>query len=196
MYITVDIDNTVANTHLELVRRFGRGGVSVKEYPAPEIPPEYFLSSEGMRLFQEVEPFPGAAGALKLFSDLGYHIAYLSSRPVNALFITTRWLKKHGFPVDQVFCGLDRNGKIDAIKNKLRAVAVFEDDPGMAKQAIANGVPALWLKDWPYNRKLPPVKVTALIAERVIRFKSWTEVQKAVVTSNPDLATQVRHEEE
>ena len=78
------------------------------------------------------------------------------------------------------------------IKNELQVVAVFEDDPRLARQTLVNGVPAFWLKDWPYNRKLPPVKVAGSNAERVIRFKSWNEVQKAVITSNPDLATLTR----
>ena len=107
MWIAVDVDNTVANTNLELVRRFG---LPLKKYPATQIPPEFFLSNEGMRLFQKTEPFPGAAEALNLFSELGYRIAYISSRPGDALFITVRWLQKHGFPADQVLCGLDRNG--------------------------------------------------------------------------------------
>jgi len=189
MWIAVDVDNTVANTNLELVRRFG---VPLKKYPATIIPPEFFLSNEGMRLFQKAEPFPGAAEALKLFSELGYRVAYISSRPGDALFITVRWLQKYGFPADQVLCGLDRNGKVNVIKNEFQAVAVFEDDPRLARQALVNGVPALWLKDWPYNRRLPPVKVAGFNAERVIRFKSWIEVQKAVITSNPDLVTLIR----
>ena len=196
MYIAVDIDNTVVNTNLELVRHFGQAGISVKEYPAPEIPPEFFLSNEGLRLFQKAEPFPGAAEALKLFSELGYRVAYISSRPGAALFTTVRWLQKHGFPADQVLCGLDENGKIDTIKNKLRAVAVFEDDPRVVKQAMAHGVQALWLKDWPYNRKLPLVKVAGINVERVIRFKSWIEVQKVVIISNPALSALARREEE
>jgi len=132
---------------------------------------------------------------LNLFSDLGYRIAYISSRPGQALFLTVRWLQKHGFPVDpirdQVSCGLNRKGKLEMLTKELSAVAVFEDDPYMARQALAHGIPAVWLKDWPYNRKLPPVKAAGHISA-AIRFKSWAEVQNAVITSNPDLAAIAR----
>ncbi|OAT83486.1 LNS2 domain-containing protein [Desulfotomaculum copahuensis] len=188
MWIAVDIDNTVANTNLELVRRFG---IPLNKYPAPQIPPKFFTSDEGMRLFQRSEPFPGAADALRLFSDLGYRVAYISSRPGNTMFLTVRWLKSHGFPVeqarDQVSCGLDQNRKLEMITKELAAVAVFEDDPRMARYALVYGL-TVWLKDWPYNRKLPPVKAPGYNTERVIRFKSWAEVQNAVITSNLDLA--------
>ncbi|RKO65731.1 hypothetical protein D7024_01270 [Desulfofundulus salinus] len=184
MWIAVDVDNTVANTNLELVRRFG---VSLKKYPAPEVPPGFFCTEEGLRLLQRAEPFPRAAETLKTLAELGYRIAYVSSRPGDALFLTVRWLQKHGFPADQVLCGLDRQGKAEVATKELQAVAVFEDDPVLAAVLLAH-VPALWLKDWPYNRKLPAGKGAKWNADRVIRFRAWSEVLKAVVTSNPDLA--------
>ncbi|AEG15960.1 hypothetical protein Desku_2426 [Desulfofundulus kuznetsovii DSM 6115] len=183
MWIAVDVDNTVANTNLELVRRFG---VPLNKYPAP-LPPGFFSTQEGLKLLQRAEPFPRAAETLKTLADLGYRIAYISSRPGDALFLTVRWLQKHGFPADQVLCGLDRQGKAEVATKELQAVAVFEDDPVLAA-ALLNKVPALWLKDWPYNRKLPAGKGARWNAERVIRFRAWSEVEKAVVTSNPELA--------
>ncbi len=194
MWITADVDNTVANTNLELIRMFN---ISLRKYPSPEVPPEFFCGGdECLQMFQKVEPFPNAAETLQTMAQLGYKIAYLSSRPVAALFITVRWLQKHGFPADQVLCGLDPAGKVEVVTKELKAVAAFEDDP-LLVAALLDKVPALWLKDWQYNRKLPKIKKCSARwnkdaircnADRVIRFKSWKEVQKAVVTSNPNLA--------
>lgn len=184
MWIAVDIDNTVANTNLELVRRFG---VHLKEYPSPEVPTQFFCTGEGLRLLQRAEPFPRAAETLKTLADLGYHIAYTSTRPGDALFLTARWLQKHGFPAGRVLCGLTREEKAEVAARELKAVAVFEDDPLLAV-TLLNKVPALWLKDWPYNRKLHGGKGARWNAGRVIRFRAWGEVLKAVTTANPDLA--------
>lgn len=182
MWIAVDIDNTVANTNLELVRRFG---ISLKKYPAPEVPPGFFASREGLRLLQRAEPFPHAARALEVLAHLGYRIAYISSRPGDALFATVRWLQVHGFPADRVVTGLSRNAKVDAVR-ELEPAAVFEDDP-IAARTLAGEVPAVWLKDWPYNR-LSGRGGVRRPGSNVIRFKSWEEVLRAVISSNPELA--------
>ncbi|HHW42606.1 MAG TPA: hypothetical protein GXX25_02145, partial [Desulfotomaculum sp.] len=81
--------------------------------------------------------------------------------------------------------------KVEVATKELQAVAVFEDDPVLAA-ALINKIPALWLKDWPYNRKLTAGKGARWNADRVIRFRAWGEVEKAVVTSNPDLAAITR----
>jgi hypothetical protein len=182
VWIAVDIDNTVANTNLELVRRFG---ISLKKYPAPEVPPGFFASREGMQMLQKVEPFPHAARALEVLADLGYRIAYISSRPGDALFATVRWLQVNGFPADQVVTGLVGDAKLDVIR-ELEPTAVFEDDP-IAVKMLVGRVPAVWLKDWPYNRPGGRDGIQRP-GSNVIRFKSWEEVFRAVISSNPELA--------
>ncbi|MBO8128922.1 MAG: hypothetical protein H0Z39_06955 [Peptococcaceae bacterium] len=128
-------------------------------------------------MLQKVEPFPHAARALGILADLGYRIAYISSRPGDALFNTVRWLQVNGFPADQVVTGLSRESKLNTVR-ELGPAIVFEDDPVVAA-SLAGKVPALWLKDWPYNRK---------ISQGVIRFKSWQEIFRAMISSNPELA--------
>ncbi|MBO8129273.1 MAG: hypothetical protein H0Z39_08770 [Peptococcaceae bacterium] len=177
VWIAVDVDNTVATTNLELVRRFD---VSLKTYPS-KLPPGFFDSREGRRVLQEVQPFPLAEKTLATLAGLGYRIAYVTCRSSDALFATIRWLQVHHFPVDQVVTisgdlAAARKEKLNVIRS-LDPAAVFEDDPWVAGNLA--GAFTVWLKDWPYNRKL---------TQGVIRFKSWQEVFEATVSTNPGLA--------
>lgn len=76
----------------------------------------------------------------------------------------------------------------------LNAVAYFEDDPFLVRPLL-NKVPALWLKDWPYNRKLPLGKSARQNQNRVIRFSAWQEVKRVVIASNPELAALCREQD-
>lgn len=191
MWIAVDIDNTIANTNLALVRKFG---ISLRRYPAPEVPPDFFATVEGLRLLQEVELFLYADAALGILNNLGYQVAYLSSRPVNSLFITQRWLRETGCPPGEIRIGLDNGGKQELIR-ELKPVAVFEDDPAVIRP-LTNLYPpaALWLKEWPYNQQAKG-GVSRPGAGRVVRFGSWDEVCQVVTASNPFLAAAGRRDE-
>lgn len=192
MWITVDIDNTIANTNLALVRKFG---ISLKKYPAPEVPPGFFATVEGLRLLQNVELFPYADTALDILNDLGYRVAYLSSRPAGSLFVTQRWLRENNCPPGEVRLGLPPAGGKQEFIRELKPVAVFEDDPAVIRPLFDLYPPAtLWLKNWPYNQ---PAKggVSRSGAGRVVRFGSWDEVCQAITASNPFLAAARRREE-
>jgi len=193
VWIAVDIDNTIANTNLWLVRAFN---ITLKKYPAPEVPAGFFDSNESIKLFQDVEPFPDAAITLQILEGLGFKIAYISSRPKSVLLPTLHWLKQHEFPKQHdsskhhLFCGLTTNEKKVFLTQKLHAVACFEDDPVLAKSLLGE-VPVVWLKDWPYNHKIPAHKNKRGEISRVTRFDSWWDVYNIVLTTNYGLADAV-----
>ncbi|MDI6908023.1 MAG: hypothetical protein QMC81_11140 [Thermoanaerobacterales bacterium] len=159
MWVGVDVCNTLANVNLELLRRFN---IRMNEYPAP-IEPEWFASSEGLRVLWAAEPFPGAAAALARLVRNGYRLVYVSSRPKEAEFITLRWLEFHGFP-EAPLCLLPRGRKV-ILSEKARVAAFFEDNPQEILTLKRAGVDVI-VKDWPYNRAV----------QGSARFKAWREV--------------------
>ncbi len=106
---------------------------------------------------------------------------FASCRPHAALAGTQRWLRANGLPAGSVITGLSREGKIRLVVEDFQPAMVFEGDPVIAV-ALAGRVPAVWVKDWPYNRRLvfqsPP-------PPGVLRFHSWREWRMAAMDS-PD----------
>lgn len=163
--IAVDIDNTIADTQGELMRRFG---ASVDSYPCPKVPEGFFGSKEGVDFFCSVKAFPGAALALRRLSGLGHRIVFLTCRPTAALSGTERWLRENGFVSDALLTGLSREGKARFAVECFQPVMVFEDDPVIV-EGLSGLVPMVWVKDWPYNRRVPEDLAG------VERFHSWRE---------------------
>lgn len=169
-WIVVDIDNTVANTNRELVRKFGG---SLDEYSFNQVPQGFFGTSEGLRLLQDAVAFPDAAWALRALMSLGARLQYVSCRPAGALSVTERWLQVNGFPKGPVLTGLSRKCKVYIVAGAMRPGMVFEDDPVVAA-SITPMVGMVWLKDWPYNRKHPPPERPW--PATVLRFDTWAEI--------------------
>ncbi|MBM7854924.1 putative HAD superfamily protein [Desulfohalotomaculum tongense] len=164
MRVGVDICNTIANVNLELLRHFET--ITFEKYPFPEVPRDFFMSGEGLRILRKAEPFPGAARVLYELSSKGCQIVYVTSRSRAAEFITRRWLEIHRFPKRPVFF-VPQDEKADfAVKKKV--VLFFEDEPCTATAMLDAGIQVL-LKDWPYNRHVK--------GKNLKRFKSWREIK-------------------
>jgi hypothetical protein len=169
MWIGVDICNTIANVNLELVRRFN---IALDVYPAANGPPrDFFSSPEGVKFFWNVEPFPHAAQALRRIAGAGYRLAYVSSRPRETYFVTKRWLALCGFPPGPVMLGLAAERKV-ALATRYGLAGFFEDDPAVAAALAGAGI-RVWLKDWPYNRKVG--------VKQLVRFREWREIARSII---------------
>jgi hypothetical protein len=160
--IVVDIDNTIADTHGELLRRFN---VPADRYPCPAVPNDFFGTPEGIKLLDSACPFPGAAAALRSLRMRGHWVVYATGRPVKALAVTGSWLRSNGFPAAPIFAGLSVKEKLD-LADETRPAAFFEDDPATVKGLAVAGHLIL-MKDWPYNRNL--------VSPVLIRFDEWNQ---------------------
>lgn len=148
MLVVTDIDNVLCDLNTPLRARFG---VPLDRYPA-EVPEGFFSSPEGMGMFREARPFPGAALSLWGAVSAGLRVAYVSSRPPEARFVTRRWLGENGFPPSPVVCAGTARDKVSFVAaRKGEVLAAAEDDPVLAVELAGLGVPVL-LVDWPYNR--------------------------------------------
>lgn len=99
MLIGVDICNTIANINYELFRKFK---INPRQYPAPEVPKDFFITAGGLTLFINARPYYNSQKVLMQLITEGYRIVYVTSRPKIAEFVTRRWLKLNGFPPGNV----------------------------------------------------------------------------------------------
>lgn len=107
---------------------------------------------EVLKIWENLDPFPGVLEFLQKISNSGCSIVYLTARSNSLRDQTTNWLKKNGFPrpPDVEFGNESLNSKVTLImkginskKNNLkiisdsgRPIVYFENDPFYIKQAI------------------------------------------------------------
>lgn len=164
--IAVDICNTLADVNRVLAEDFS---VSLQQYPA-SIPNGFWLSPEGMRVFQAAPPIAGAVEAVSALAGAHGGVVYITSRPVEAEFVTLRWLRMHGFPKGKVvFCG----GAAEKVAAYIgfSPSLVAEDDPGVAAAVGSVGIPVVAL-EWPYNGYL------SRCGGAVFVVKGWSAVKE------------------
>ncbi|AEG58968.1 LNS2 domain-containing protein [Desulforamulus ruminis] len=162
MLIGVDLCNTVTNINYELLQRFN---ISLKQYPAPEVPKDFFTSAEGLKLFLNARPYTGAQEALFRMAEEGYRVVYMTSRPKLAEFVTRKWLQKHGFPAGSVeFIPGDEKA---TMARDSGMVAFFDDDPTVIRGLIEKEIP-VFVKAAPYN--------AALSSPNIVRFTDWKQM--------------------
>lgn len=150
MLVGVDICNTIANINYELLQMFDK--LTLKQYPAPEVPKDFFTSSEGLKLFQRARPYFQANEVLYKMATNGYRIIYITSRPKLAEFVTRRWLEINQFPL----------GRVEIVSASEKAtlamdagmVAFFDDDPLVVSELIKKKIPNIFVKLAPYNRHI------------------------------------------
>ncbi|SFR12557.1 hypothetical protein [Desulfoscipio geothermicus] len=169
MLIGVDIDNTIADTNHELIKRFG---IKMESYPDPAVPVDFFKTKNCLKLLARTKAFPVSAQILTAISRSGGQLVYVTSRPLITNFITHRWLELNGYPFGPVvYTTSDKKAEI-ACTNSF--YAFFEDDPLVAQLLLRSGV-LVFLKDWPYNRDIT--------ASKLFRFKKWHEIEKLLVSA-------------
>lgn len=163
MLIGVDICNTIANVNYELFKKFN---ISLKQYPAPEVPGDFFLSPGGLQTFMKARPFYQAQETLWQMVNRGYRIVYVTSRPELAEFVTKRWLKVNKFPKGRV--EFVPSTKKANIAQSFKMAAFFDDDPTVIKDLITKNIPNIFVKTTPYNRYLA--------APSVFHFRKWGQL--------------------
>lgn len=116
---------------------------------------------------------PGDKQALRVLSDSGFSLLYLTLRPgVEPALQTRHWLLDHDFPAwDQVAVTDDKVAFLrEFVKEPDVAVGILEDRPGELARMTDAGLPVT-ARDWPYNRGLsvPRVYSVAEFADKVLR---------------------------
>lgn len=162
MLIGVDICNTISNINYELLQKFN---INLKQYPAKEVPKDYFISSAGLKMFMDARPFNGAAATLNLLNKSGFRIMYITSRPIISCFVTKRWLQYNGFPKGPVEFVL--SSEKAKVARDYGITMFFEDDPAVIKMLVKNKMP-VFVKSAPYNRNL--------VGLGIIKFNEWAEI--------------------
>ena len=147
--IVVDVDGTLAATDKILQSRYN---VPPHEYPA-KLPEGFWESPEGLVLYRDVEPIPGAVESLRKLSQR-FYVVYATVRPRVASFVTARWIRKHGFPVGPVFfCnGLKHKARLQESRGVIGFIDDDPDFPGMVDLPV-------FLVDRPYNRQVQSANV-------------------------------------
>lgn len=161
MLIGVDIDNTIAATLPEILKRLGWKTVTgYNLFRTREEEESFFM--ENAEIFARVQPYSFAAEALRDLVGRGHEIAYVSARPKHALGATELWLEVHGFPMGRVVLTQDKA----RVLREIGAAAMVEDAPGEIAGIAASGA-AVVIKDQVYNRFLPGP-----------RFSRWSQFLK------------------
>lgn len=150
MLVGVDVDNTIAATLPEILKRLGWKTVATgyNLFRTREEEERFFL--ENAEIFARVQPYSFAAEALQELVGRGHEIAYISARPKHALGATELWLEVHGFPQGRVILTRDKPGAL----RDLGASVMVEDAPAEVAALRALGMTAI-IKDQVYNRPLP-----------------------------------------
>jgi len=160
--IGVDIDNTIAATLPEILKRLGWKTVAGYNLFRTRAEEERFFL-ENAEIFARVQPYSFAAEALQELAARGHEIAYISARPRHALGATELWLEVHGFPAGRVILTGDK----PRVLKEMDAAVMVEDAPGEIAAIGGLGVPVI-IKDQVYNRFLPGP-----------RFSRWGQFLKA-----------------
>ncbi|CEP67143.1 5'(3')-deoxyribonucleotidase [Moorella glycerini] len=163
MRLGVDICNTIANVNAEILRRYD---VSLEVYPFPELPPDFFSTTEGLTLLARAKPLPGAVEVLGILSRLGHEIVYMTSRPILAIDLTREWLAAHGFPRGSIVFLPRGYKKVFAAHYGIGLF--FEDDPIEAAE-LQEAVGQVYMPAWPYNKNVK--------GRYIKRFNSWKDIQ-------------------
>jgi hypothetical protein len=159
--VLLDIDNTLADLNTELRRLFG---VSLLEYPAPEVPPGFWSTPEAERVCRGLPALEMARAAAWLFRSAGYEVAYYTSRPHALERATLGWLRANDFPPGPLhWCGGVQDKA--ALVGELRPDIVADDDPRVVAAVLGSGA-AVMVPPWPYNASV------AFLAARM----PWEEV--------------------
>ena len=161
--IGVDVDNTICNLNVELLRRYN---VSLESYPSPELPEGFFATAQGMEVLEQAEPLPGAVETLHILSGKGCEIFYITTRPPLAIGLTRKWLESRNFPRGAI--NFVPRGRKASFAGALGIELFFEDDPSEAVE-LARVVLWVLVPAWPYNKGARAAGMT--------RFASWATLQ-------------------
>ena len=125
--LVCDVDNTIADTAAELVRRFGAPGD-----PADYMSylPRYFETSQWPDIFHAARPILGSLEAQRILAAQGWLIYFVTDRQAEWATQTMDWLFAHGYWGEHVLgltCGTPKGQVLDEVKS-FGAHVVYVDD--------------------------------------------------------------------
>lgn len=180
MRIGVDIDGVLADSlplWVKELNNFFNKSVPVEEFHLYDIRKTYdikpgeierFIELKGKYLMSEPPPVPGAPRYLRKIKQ--HHEVYIiTARDERYRRETSRWLKKHGLPYDELLLLGSHEKKEICLEKNLHVMV--EDTLEIGKKISSAGVPVL-LMDAPYNQGALPVLV--------YRKRSWEEIYQAI----------------
>jgi uncharacterized HAD superfamily protein len=158
----IDIDNTIANTDLVILRElnakfrthYTQNAVTdasyAKSLKLPKVQEDYLNALFDSETFYASLPaILRAVEGVDLIAEID-EIYYVSTRPAKFADVTMQWLDKHRFPVGQLYLDVDDKAGF-AVEHGLEAFV--EDCPNRAK-ALANSRIPVYLLSYPWNRQV------------------------------------------
>lgn len=166
--VLVDVDNTINNLQVDLLRYVNRSLPHPYSYRGftsadmeststlfDQFAAEFFNSPE---LVIKSRPFPGALNAIKLLDEKGFDVHIASGRHGTLYQATIQWLERHGFspyltsvhprpPGESV-----EEFKIGVAK-KIDAVVAFDDTRSVAEALSFYGIPVNLIRR-PWNKEV------------------------------------------
>lgn len=119
--LALDIDDTIADTSRACIRhmleKFGQHPLTIEEirtrYGYPSLVPEWQLPQyqstlqslyQSTRLYQHVQPLPGAIAHTHQLATIAPIQCYITSRMTHLHDLTAEWLERHDFPAAPLIC--------------------------------------------------------------------------------------------
>ena len=180
MKIAIDIDDTIAETHKEIVRlalEYDKKYLDGKGFKNKEamyltdmfywrlIEAEKFINYlRGINYYKDVLVKDEANKYINLLYDDGYEIIFITRRNNNFKIrnITEKWLKKNDFKYHRLILGALDKGEIC---HKIKVDLFIDNDPRNIYDAINYGIDGILMADI-YNKDENEFK----------RFSSWKEI--------------------
>ncbi|MGG1516536.1 hypothetical protein ABE504_14050 [Paenibacillus oryzisoli] len=148
--LVFDIDNTLADTKGELMKRVA--GFTETIYPFP-LSADFFEMNPDVLL--GAEAFEDAAETLQRLNKAGSKIMYVTARPPWFKSLTRHWLMLNGFPLATIICTSNKREVVERFKPSL-----LVDDAPYEIERVIDLVEVL-VPAKPYNEGY------------VNRFESW-----------------------
>jgi len=181
MKIGVDIDGVIADIfpilRRELNEYFQKDITEIDQHNIakmydvtwPEV--SDFFEARADRLFGAPELVNGAREAIQTLEKAGHKIFFITARRQGReQEITLKWLKQHGFPLDDVHC-VGQHSKVDTVRLCGLDIFIEDSDRNAVEIAAQAGIPVCLL-DTPYNQGQLP--------EPVIRCRDWPEILSVI----------------
>ena len=146
----VDICNTIANINACVAEALG--------LPVEALTRKYGLEHLGLdsagwfqahpEVYEAALPMPVIYDEVRALARAGWEIVYVTSRPERHRAVTTRWLRRWGFPTGDLIM----NGNKAEVAQALGLALFLEDSPNEIR--ALRKVCRVRVVPWPYNESL------------------------------------------
>lgn len=142
MLVGIDICNTLADINYVLEKELGRNP-NPSSYYHPKVESGYFKNN--LWIFDEAPSIEYSRDVLENLSGK-CQVVYITARPVESRDITSRWLKRNGYPKGELLFTQDKL----KVAVKLGVSLAIDDAPNELTRYISGNIP-VWTKAQPYN---------------------------------------------